>query len=188
MWPSVSGKAIALVIGVALIVVGVFGLGMQTGKSMYAPAAEVVSNKPGVIQADQSVIAERKADESPAPAPHKIPRGMKEERRVAVTVKPNQPECDPVRVDLSLVQDGEGGKRVIASSPDGEVVGALDVPIVPALIAPEPKRWAAGASYDVQEKSGGIWIERDIARVRIGAEAIQGESGITARLRVGFTF
>ena len=86
------------------------------------------------------------------------------------------------------MRDGDGGQRVIASSPDGEVVGGVDVPITPALIVPEPKRWAAGISYAPAEKSGGVWIDRDIARVRLGAELVQQDGGISGRVRVGITF
>jgi hypothetical protein len=83
------------------------------------------------------------------PAPHIIPKGSKEERRISVTVKPaplkRDPQpfnpdpdgqcrvpdtltCPPVTVDLSIVRNKDG-RDVIASSPDGTVLTAINIPI-----------------------------------------------------------
>lgn len=57
--------------------------------------------------------------------------------------------CPPVTVDLTLVRLKDKTQRVIASSPQGEVVGGLDVPVQDQPI-PRVQRWTAAglAGYD----------------------------------------
>ncbi len=62
---------------------------------------------------------------------------------------PGSRACPPVTVDLSLVRMPDQTRRVLASSPNGQVVGGLDVPVDP----PAPlrvQRWTAAAlaGYD----------------------------------------
>lgn len=106
---------------------------------------------PQVRQKDGSVQAARVPMEEKVvpPAPHIIPKGSKEERRISVTVKPAEPKrdhppfkpepdgqcrvpdtyvCPPVTVDLSIVRNDKG-RDVIASSPDGTVLTAINIPI-----------------------------------------------------------
>jgi hypothetical protein len=54
--------------------------------------------------------------------------------------------CPPVRVDLSLVRMTDQSRRVIASSPDGDVVGGIDVPVEQATI-PRQLRSAVGIEW-----------------------------------------
>src|SRR3546814_7712432 len=90
-----------------------------------------------------------------------------------------------VRTDLSLVQQ-DGGRRVIASSPDGTVIGGVDVPITQTLLPPTPHRWAAGANYDPFGQRYGAWVERDFGRLRVGADVNQSDRFVMeARVRVG---
>lgn len=155
-------------------------------KSTDMPRAEVVTAAPAVRQSDGSLVAERAPSAKPGKPPHQLPKGAKEERRVAVVVKPKQPDCDPVRIDLSLIREGDG-RRVVASSPDGTVVSALDVPILAGLVPPPARPWAAGGSYNPITKRAGVWVERDLARLRLGADVMQGETGdLTAMVRVGW--
>lgn len=157
-------------------------------KSTDMPRAEVVTAAPEVRQADGSVIAERQPLSKPTPAPHRLPKGASEERRVSLKVKPRQPDCEPVRVDLSLIREGDG-RRVVASSPDGEIISALDMPIVAALMPAPARPWAAGGSYDPIQRRYGAWVERDIARLRVGADVVQTETGqLKAMVRVGWRF
>lgn len=165
--------------------VGVFGYRLGLGD---APVIERVEYRPAVIQDDGSVIAERVPDAKPSPPPHQIPRGHVEVRRVEIEVQPDRPDCPVCRVDLSLVRDTEGGQRVIASSPTGSILRALDVPILPGLLPPPVRPWAAGISYG-QHDTLGVWIERDVSRLRFGAEVQQDErGGVRALMRVGWRF
>lgn len=57
--------------------------------------------------------------------------------------------CPPITVDLSLVRMPDKSQRVLASSPDGSVVGGIDVPVQdPAPF--KVQRWTASAlvGYD----------------------------------------
>jgi hypothetical protein len=57
--------------------------------------------------------------------------------------------CPPVTVDLSLIRLKDKTQRVLASSPNGEVVGGIDVPVQDQPI-PRIQRWTAAglAGYD----------------------------------------
>jgi hypothetical protein len=150
------------------------------------PVAELDTPIPQVRQADGSVQAQRAPDAQPAPPRHIIPKGFHEERRESVVIAP-APAASSVEVDLSLVTDGIE-RRVIASSPDGEVIKAIDIPIAPALLPPPPKPWAAGLSYDTRHAVG-IWLERDVGRLVVGGALSRLPDGRTeAQVRVGVRF
>lgn len=142
---------------------------------------------PAQRQADASLIAARAPPPAQAP-PHALPRGSRERRRIAVTAQPARADCPPLTLDLSLVEMA-GGQRVIASSPDGTVLHALDMPTVPADL-PAPRRtWAAGASVDFQRQHPGLWLDRDLGRFRAGIELVMEEDGaLQGRARLGFRF
>ncbi|MBM3115008.1 hypothetical protein [Jeongeupia naejangsanensis] len=147
-----------------------------------------------VRQADGSLVAAQRAPTAAevAKAPHAIPRGLREERRISATIRPKpvasaaDADCPPTTVDLSLVRDGDM-RRVIVSSPDGEVTTATDLVFAPS---PPARPWAAGLSYDPVARTGGAWLERDVARLRVGIEVSQTEdrAGLNGRFRVGWVF
>ena len=171
------------VLSLAVVLGGLFGYWLR---GTDVPVPERTTAAPAERQQDGSLVAERAPMFQPAPPVHQIPKGGVEERRVAVRVKPKQPDCDPVQLDLSLVRIGDG-RRVVASSPNGEIISALDMPIVAALMPAPARPWAAGGSYDPVQRRYGAWIERDIARLRVGADVMQGETGqLTAMVRVGW--
>ncbi len=153
------------------------------------PLAEVMTPAPAVRQADGSMEAARAPDAHPAPPPHMIPKGYHEVSRDAVTVAPSPAAaasgCPPVRVDLSVVRDGND-QRVIASSPDGQVVSAINIPIEAAQLPPPNRPWAAGLSYDTRHATG-IWVDRDIGgRLRVGAAVQRLQDGrVEAQIRAG---
>jgi hypothetical protein len=150
------------------------------------PVLENVAPAPQVQQTDGSVVAQRAPDVHSAPPPHIIPKGFHEVRREAVVVAP-APAASSVEVDLSLVSDGTQ-QRVVASSPDGQVIKALDIPIQPVLMPPPAKPWAAGLSYDTRHAVG-VWVDRDVGRLVVGAALSRLPDGKTeAQLRVGVRF
>lgn len=155
------------------------------------PVPELMTPAPQVQQADGSMIAARAPDAHPAPAPHIIPKGFTEVRRDTVTVAPTPAAaasgCPPVSVNLSVVRNG-ADQRVVASSPDGQVIAATDIPIEAAQLPPPAKPWAAGLSYDTRHAVG-IWLERDVGRLVLGGALSRLPNGrAEAQVRVGVRF
>lgn len=144
--------------------------------------------QPSIRQADRSLILERKPNPRAKPK-QSVPSGARAERVGSVTVQPET--AGPVTVDWSLLKLTDNTRRIVASSPDGEVIGGVDVPV--AVIA-EPNLWAAGLSFDPVRQTSGIWVERDYSRIRVGVDInqtrirVDGPSGIEARIRIGVTF
>ena len=107
--------------------------------------------------------------------------------RQAVLSSLSGDDCPPVTIDLSLVREKGGSRRAIASSPDGAIVSGLDIPVETLSYA--PRVWAAGISIDPVHQVGGIWVERDISRIRLGAEVGQNKHhDFETRLRIGVTW
>lgn len=190
---------LALVISV---LIAAAALGWWLGQ----PEPVVETAAPEQRQADGSVVIERRLDANAKPK-QQIPKGAKVERVGSVTVQPAArtgkdslqvaEPCQPVTVDWSLVREEDGGRRFLASSPDGTIVGGVDIPVDTAAPAPAPKRWAAGLSWSPSSQTPGVWIERDVPlfnlTARVGAEVNQTRldtyaTGVDARVRVGFAF
>lgn len=167
-----------------------------------APVAEPPA--PEQHQADGSLILERRPDPAAQPK-QQIPRRAKVERIASVTVQPDAapPEdgqpCPPVTVDLSLIREPDGGRRVIASSPDGRVVGGLDVPVELVPVPPLSRKWATGLSWEPVHRTYGVWIERDVEvpfvnlAARLGIDVNQtrmdtSATGMEGRVRIGIAF
>ncbi len=161
---------------------------------------------PAQHQADGSVMLERKPDPAAKPK-QQIPKKAKLERVGRVTVQPERDSldtgrpnsldaepCPPVSVDWSLVREPNGGRRVLASSPDGPIIGGVDVPVDTAAPPAEPLRWAAGLSWSHAQQTGGVWVERDVPlfskAARMGVELQQDTTttGADIRLRIGLAF
>lgn len=168
------------------------------------PKPVVETAKPAVVQPDGSTILERTDTQPSVKPPHVVPKGSTVERVVQVKVKPKvviadgikdapslspdaKPANNPITVDLSLVRLTDDTKRVIASSPDGEIVGGMDIPI--ETLTYKPRVWAAGISIDPVHQVGGVWVERDISRIRLGVDAgVNKFHDFETRLRVGVTW
>lgn len=176
---------LALVLLLGILAGGVIGWSLHP-----APVAAVEDRRPlpALRQRDGSIVAARAAPPADLPRPpHLLPRGGKEERRVAVTVQPAREDCPPVSLDLSLLQL-DGGRRVVASSPDGEVTRALDLALEPVPV-PATRAWAAGASLDLRRERPGLWLERDLGRFRVGVElSVEDGGALQGRARLGWVF
>lgn len=172
-------------------------LGLGAGWRLWHPkAAPQEGWAPSQKLPGGGLVLERRPDPEARPA-QPVPAGAKVERVVQVTVQPRPlpaipfptaapgtptsgadlppapgRECPPVRVDLTLVRLKDQTRRVLASSPDGEVVGGLDVPVESAQ-APQELRWAAGAIYGATSAGGrstGAFLHRDAGPLRLGVE------------------
>lgn len=162
------------------------------------PAPVVETAAPEVTQRDGSKIAAR-APNAKAKAKQVMPKGATLERTAEIEVQGVTPTgavepCPSVTIDTSLVRLDDGTKRLLISSPDGQITRAVDIPVETAAPPPEPPRWAAGLSFDPIHQTAGVWLERDMSRFRVGVDLNQtrrfvgGPLGVEARLRVGWTF
>lgn len=181
---------------IAVAILAAAALGWWLGQPKPVPETAA----PEVRQPDGSLQLERRPDPHAKPK-QQIPRKAKVERIAQITVQPDavsepgQP-CPPVTVDMTLIREPDGMRRVLASSPDGQVVGGLDIPVESAAPPAEPKRWAAGLSWS-PDQTAGVWIERDVPvfkwLVRVGGEVNQVRVGTVPaggeiRLRAGVVF
>lgn len=191
-------QVIAAIAALLLIVGG----GVAIGWYFFKPATIVEIAKPPEVQADGSLVVERTLTSPKAKPKQQVPKGAKVERIGSVTAQGVTPDeikactniqCPPVTIDTSLVRMPDGSKRVIVSSADGTILKGVDIP-VETQENPEPKVWAAGVSLNPQNQTLGIWIDRDILRVRVGLEVNQIKTNTVnpvaaeIRLRAGWTF
>lgn len=186
-----------LIVALAGTLVAAAALGWWLGQP--EPVQETTA--PAQHQADGSIVLERRPNPDARPK-QQVPKKAKLERVAQVTVQPSaapagQP-CPPVSVDMSLVRESDGSRRLLASSPDGTIVGGVDVPVESAASPAEPKRWAAGLSWSPSSETAGVWIERDVplfsVAARVGLDLNQNRptpsstTEASVRLRVGIAF
>lgn len=185
-------------------------LGLGLGWVLWRPSRVVETYAQAVRQVDGSLVLERKPNAKAVPK-HTVPRGATVERVASVTVLPSAPPiptssslspelpgvtahtCPPVTVDLSLVRLKDGTRRIIASSPDGEVVGGVDIPIESAPPNKDLKN-AGGVSYNPLDKTYGLWYQRNKGPLVMGLDVLQqkapltGASGVAVSIRLGVRF
>jgi len=177
-----------------LLVAGA-ALGLGMGWKLWRPkAANPETPAVAVRQKDNSLILERKpatlADAKPVQL---IPKGDTVERVVKVKVLPSLPRIpspsptgalptpgpgsnagpNPIEVDLTLVRQKDGSQRVIASSPDGTVVGGVDVPVGPPVPMAKDLHWEAGMLYNPSEHTYGGYLHRSLGPFVLGAQIFQ---------------
>lgn len=90
-------------------------------------------------------------------------------------------DCPPVTVDLSLVRDGAGGSRVIASSPNGDILAGVDTPVETPPTQRQP-RWAVSYIRTHDNKQGGL-VQYQRGPFIVGAGAVPGTGFISAGIR-----
>lgn len=181
-----------LVLGLLLVLALIWGEAVLVWH-LAKPPVVAETPVPAQRQADGSIVLERTATQPQAKPAHTLPKRAKLERVVKVAVKPKDAGQE-AHIDMSLVRLPDQSRRVVVSSPDGEVTGGIDVPVeTPA--PPAPHLWAAGVSYDPLHHSSGVWVERDVGRVRVGMDLNQAAPlptlaahGAELRLRIGWTF
>jgi len=194
-------KIAGLFVAILFVLTFSSGLGYWIGKRQNA----VETSAPSELQSDGSILAERKPDPN-RKSKHRIPKGATVERVGEIIVRGETPAanvnlsgaepCPPVTIDTTLVREPDGAKRLIVSSPDGEVDRAVDTPIQIAESVPAQKPWAAGISFDPIKQTPGAWLERDFKSlgIRLGAEINQirtvvgGPVGSELRFKAGLIF
>lgn len=192
--------AVALLVGLALGIAA----GLFIGYALWHESGAVASHEtvqPGYVQADGSHVLPRvpvPAGNMPA-APHQIPKGAKEERRISVVIRPHPAasskdsslpvcSCDPVHLDLSLVKD-KNGRRIVASSPDGTILDGIDTPL---FETPEIPKNSVHAYGQPRGSRYAIDYTRTITAfgppVDIGFMRVHDHDGNANLLGVGFKF
>lgn len=176
----------------ALIMVAGFALGALLTWWQLRPVVVIERAEPAMRQADGSLIAERAPGGVPATAT--VPIGTKPVRTARIRVKPQLAagsgvgcSCDPVTVNTELVSESGGGQRLVVSSPNGEIVSAVDSPLVPLQMS-HVTPWAAGGTYGTGGRVG-AFVDSDVGPFRVGMEVDQtGGEDWQARVRVGWRF
>jgi len=192
--------------------------GIYIGYKMFDNKPEVVVQHSAgevVVNPNTKILAKQPDKEAKADMP--LPKGATLERLVKFSVKqkklPAQPTqegiqttnvegkvggvsgetsldelCPPIDISLALILDKDKQQRVEAYSPNGDIVGGIDIPVRDITIPKEAKKWAVGMSYNTLEVKG-LWVERDVGRIRLGAEVVSlPVVGEVYTARVGFTF
>lgn len=189
--------------------------GIYIGYKMFDNKPEVVvQHSAGEVVINNSTKLLAKQPDKNAKADMPLPKGATLERLVKFSVKqkakpaqeatqtPNvegkiggktgekssDELCPPIDISLALITDKDKQQRVEAYSPNGEIVGGIDIPVRDITIPKEVKKWAVGVSYNTLEVKG-LWVERDVGRIRLGAEVTSVPVvGEVYTARVGFTF
>ena len=139
------------------------------------------------------------------PAAGAAAAGAKVEREEIITVVPKPrpaapiqtgqslPPEQPVTLKLDLDRMKDGSERVVASSEDGTIVKAIDIPVAP--LPPDPPANAAGLSVGTPFQHGlaeGVWYERRCGRLVLGVEfdhvTTARVNTNSAMVRVGWAF
>lgn len=181
---SVSVVVFACLLGVVC--------GATGGWWLARPVAVIEVPAPAVRQADGSLLAER-APGALKPA-QQLPAGTVAARVARISVQPvplpDAPagcDCEQVVVDTTLVREAGGGQRLVVSAQGGQLLDALDAPVLPEVVV-RPSPWAAGVTYGTGGRAG-VFLDRDAGPWRVGAEVDQaGGDEWQARVRVGWRF
>lgn len=135
-------NALERVIMAGLLMLASFMAGEWRGSHRARPIN--ASPAPAVRQNDGSLILERNP-ERPRPQLPQIPKGAKVERVTTITIapRPDLTEGNPTNqaqtVQLTQIETAEGS-RVIASTPDGQIIGGADW-TTPRQKPPKVPRW-----------------------------------------------
>lgn len=193
------------------VIVGLLG-GLTIGWQAWgtrAPAAELAAPEQRLDYG--AMMLERQPELSLVPDPPIRPSSPPGTKRIArlvrVVVEPKPAEspsapngrsierCGPVRIDLALLEMKAGGYRVVASSPDGTIVGGVDVPLAPPeAVARSPPPNAVGVLVRGPWLAAGVFYERDIGWLRTGIEVAYRRpsfgfpGGLEAGARAGIRF
>lgn len=173
-------------------------IGLGIGWLLWRQPAPTPETHADEVRLPSGAVALEREPEAPIPAPVKqatreLDRKAKLERAVRITVAPKAPvaatePCPPVNVDIGLVKLPDQTRRIVVHSSDGDVLGGVDIPIQ-ATESVKTLKWAAGALYAPQEESYGVFLDRDVGPLRIGAEVMQSrEHGVSGILRLGIRF
>ncbi len=209
-----SGEAgfawLPVLLGLALLV-AVGAACFRAGMHYSEPVPVAATYEAGKALPGGGLQLESRPDPKAVPA-QPVPAGAKVQRTGQIKVRPKAPakpaqlvggagqqgaalakdgapegpsiDCPAVTLDYTLLRLPDGQERMLTSSPDGTVLDGHDSPVAAVTLVPE-RKWAAGLSYGLGARSGGIGValERELAPFVVGADVflVDGEPG--ARLK-----
>jgi hypothetical protein len=189
---------------IAFLVLGLIS-GLSLGWWLYRPGApKVEPPAPAIRQSDGSLILERKPDPS-AKAPAEIPKGAHLERIERVVIQPKATPvldansgtrddanprliCPPSELDLSLLRMPDKTERVAASSPDGKIVGGVDIPLAQIPASSRIPRWSISALYGYDLTRARATLGAELTYSRGPFVVTTGAIGSTAFVGAGLKF
>lgn len=187
-----------IIVGAICLVLGM-AIGLGIGWKLYKPELIVETPQPAEVLEDLNVVVLQRLPENVAPPiPKEIKKAAKKaggklERVASLTIQPTPTtdgcECDEVKVDLGVVDTGEG-KRIVAHTEDGTITGGTDIPLEPYTKVKELK-WEIGAVVPLENPEGvGAYASRKVGPFSVGLQAMQPstEEGWTAMATVGIRF
>lgn len=194
-------RAYAFILSLSCAMLSGLAWGFYWGKEICDRGGSTIVYAPPEKHSDGSLTLERKPDSVVTPRTA-IPKGDKLDRTISVVVGSRRPPdtiavrdtvvvcppCPPVRVDLS-VSSGPSGSHVTASSPDGEILSGVDIPITERVISPKPRVWRIGLAGDPIGRRVGLSVHRDLGPLYAGlAGAYWPLRGTTMIAEVGINF
>lgn len=190
-----------IIVGIVCLAAGIL-IGLSIGWKLYKPTEIIETAAPEQVLEDLNVVVLQRLPENIAPSPPKELKkaarkiGGKLERTATVIIQPKvaegspaECECEEVKVDIGLVDQGDG-KRIITHTEDGTILGGSDTPLEPYTAQKELK-WEVGAVVPLENPEGvGAYASRKIGPFSLGIQAMQpsSEDGWTAMATVGIRF
>jgi len=95
--------------------------------------------------------------------------------------------CPSVDIELALVRMKDQTRRVVVSSPNGKVLGGVDIPVESAKVPPLI-RWAVGPMVDPITRKIGAFLTREIGPFRAIATALPNGNGWQTGVGVALRF
>lgn len=183
-------------VGAGALLLGTL-LGVGIGWKMYHPTELPETYAPAVVLKNDAVALERKPDQPPPTEIKVAAKELKGELIRSATVKlqpkptkdsPVECECEPIILDLGVVDVGDGN-RIVVHTDDAEVLGGNDNPIEPYKVAHED-RWEVGVIAPVDYFEGvGPTVARRIGPFKLGVAAMrQREEGWTGMVSATISF
>jgi len=134
------------------------------------PTPTVQSFKPAIVQDDGSVVVQRIPNATPSKAPHTIPKGARETRRIHIVAKPEPVdpgikgcECKPAEIDLSLIKWPDGTDGSVISGEGIDSARSIDAPITD-----DPAPYRHFIAIDGAPKGYGVLIGKHWGRLSAG--------------------
>lgn len=190
-----------VIVGLVCLLIGGAG-GLAMGWKLYHTEQVIETPKAEQRLEDLNVVVLQRLPENIAPsispeikkAAKKV--GGKLERAATVTVQPKVSEsspdnckCDPVTVDIGLVDQGDG-KRIVTHTDNGIIIGGTDVPLEPYTVSKETK-WEVGLVMPVENYEGtGGYVSRKLGPFSVGVQVAKpyADESYTAMATVGIRF